>query len=48
LPIQPAAFATAARPAVRRFAGASVMIPLRLAAFEICDTVDDTARRAVP
>ena len=28
------------------FAGANVTIPHKLAAFEICDTVDETARRA--
>ena len=28
------------------FAGANVTIPHKLAAFEVCDTVDDTARRA--
>ena len=28
------------------FAGANVTIPHKLAAFDVCDTVDDTARRA--
>jgi shikimate dehydrogenase len=47
LPIQPGAFAAAMRGlAAAGFAGANVTIPHKLAAFEICDTVDDTARRA--
>ncbi len=47
LPIQPGAFATAMRGLLAAgFAGANVTIPHKLTAFEICDTVDDTARRA--
>jgi shikimate dehydrogenase len=47
LPIQPGAFATAIRGLLAAgFAGANVTIPHKLAAFEICDTIDDTARRA--
>ena len=47
LPIQPRAFAAAMHGLVAAgFAGANVTIPHKLAAFEICDTVDDTARRA--
>jgi shikimate dehydrogenase len=47
LPIQPGIFATAMRGLLAAgFAGANVTIPHKLAAFEICDTVDDMARRA--
>ena len=47
LPIQPADFAVAVRGlAAAGFAGANVTIPHKIAAFEICDHVDDTARRA--
>ena len=47
LPIRPADFAAAMRGLlVAGFAGANVTIPHKLAAFEICDSVDDTARRA--
>lgn len=47
LPIQPGAFATAVRGLVAAgFAGANVTIPHKLGAFAICDSVDDTARRA--
>ena len=47
LPIQPADFAIAVRGlAAAGFAGANVTIPHKIAAFEICDHVDDTARRA--
>ncbi len=47
LPIQPADFALAVRGlAAAGFAGANVTIPHKIAAFEICDHVDDTARRA--
>jgi shikimate dehydrogenase len=47
LPIQPEAFTTAIRGLVAAgFAGANVTIPHKLAAFEICDNVDDNARRA--
>lgn len=47
LPIRPGHLPTAARGLLTAgFAGANVTIPHKLAAFEICDTVDDTARRA--
>ena len=47
LPIRPGNFPTAARGLLAAgFAGANVTIPHKLAAFEICDTVDHTARRA--
>jgi shikimate dehydrogenase len=47
LPIQPGTLATAMRGLLAAgFAGANVTIPHKIAAFEICDTVDDTARRA--
>ena len=47
LRIQPGAFATAMRGLVAAgFAGANVTIPHKLAAFEICDRVDASARRA--
>ncbi|MBN8873592.1 MAG: shikimate dehydrogenase [Rhodospirillales bacterium] len=47
LPIHPDAFATAVR-GLRDagFAGANVTIPHKLAAFEICDSVDESAHRA--
>ena len=46
LPIRPGDLPTAARGLLTAgFAGANVTIPHKLAAFEICDTVDDTARR---
>lgn len=47
LPIRPGEFAVAVRGLLAAgFAGANVTIPHKLAAFEICDTVDDGARRA--
>jgi shikimate dehydrogenase len=47
LPIQPGMLATAMHGLLAAgFAGANVTIPHKIAAFEICDTVDDTARRA--
>ncbi|MEJ0016780.1 MAG: shikimate dehydrogenase [Acetobacteraceae bacterium] len=47
LPIRTGEFATAMRGLLAAgFAGANVTIPHKLAAFEICDTVDDSARRA--
>ena len=47
LRIQPGDFPTAMRGLVAAgFAGANVTIPHKLAAFDICDSVDDTARRA--
>ena len=47
LPIRPGELPIAARGLLAAgFAGANVTIPHKLAAFEICDTVDDTARRA--
>jgi shikimate dehydrogenase len=47
LPIRPGDLPSAARGLLAAgFAGANVTIPHKLAAFEICDTVDDTARRA--
>jgi shikimate dehydrogenase len=47
LRIQPGDFPTAMRGLVAvGFAGANVTIPYKLAAFDICDSVDDTARRA--
>jgi shikimate dehydrogenase len=47
LAIRPDDFAMAVRGlAAAGFAGANVTIPHKLAAFAICDTVDDTARRA--
>src|SRR5215470_5986490 len=47
LPIRPSEFATAIHGLVAAgFAGANVTIPHKLAAFDICDIVDDTARRA--
>lgn len=47
LPIRPEAFALAVRGlAAAGFAGANVTAPHKLAAFEICDTVEASARRA--
>jgi shikimate dehydrogenase len=47
LPIRDGEFAIAMRGLLTAgFAGANVTIPHKLAAFDICDTVDDTARRA--
>jgi len=47
LPIRPGEFATAIRGlAAAGLAGANVTIPHKLAAFEIADTVEQTARRA--
>ena len=47
LPIRPEAFALAVRGLVAAgFAGANVTAPHKLAAFEICDTVEASARRA--
>jgi shikimate dehydrogenase len=47
LPIPPEHFAAAVRGLMYAgFAGANVTIPHKLAAFEVCDTVDETAKRA--
>ena len=47
LPIPPEHFTAAVRGLMYAgFAGANVTIPHKLAAFEVCDTVDETARRA--
>jgi shikimate dehydrogenase len=47
LPIPPEHFADTVRGLMHAgFAGANVTIPHKLAAFEVCDTVDETARRA--
>jgi shikimate dehydrogenase len=47
LPIRPGDFPTAMRGLLAAgFAGANVTIPHKLAAFDICDAVDETARRA--
>jgi shikimate dehydrogenase len=47
LPIRPGAFATAVHGLLAAgFAGANVTIPHKLAAFDVCDAVDDSARRA--
>ncbi len=47
LPIRAGELATAMRGLLAAgFAGANVTIPHKLAAFDICDAVDDTARRA--
>jgi shikimate dehydrogenase len=47
LPIAPEHFRDAVRGLVHAgFAGANVTIPHKVAAFEVCDTVDETARRA--
>lgn len=47
LPIRPEEFAVAVRGlAAAGFAGANVTIPHKLAAFDVCHSTDDTARRA--
>ena len=47
LPIQPEHFHESVRGLMHAgFEGANVTIPHKLAAFEVCDTVDETARRA--
>jgi shikimate dehydrogenase len=47
LPISPEHFRQSVRGLMHAgFAGANVTIPHKLAAFEVCDTVDETARRA--
>lgn len=47
LPIQPANFAATVRALVTAgLAGINVTIPHKLAAFDLCDSTDDTARRA--
>jgi shikimate dehydrogenase len=47
LPIRPGEFAVAMRGLFAAgFAGANVTIPHKIAAFEICDAVDESARRA--
>ena len=47
LPIAPEHFAATVRGLMHAgFAGANVTIPHKVAAFEVCDTVDETARRA--
>ena len=47
LPIEPAAFVTAMRGLrAAGFAGANVTVPHKLAAFALCDRVDESARRA--
>ena len=47
LPIPPEHFAAGVRGLMHAgFAGANVTIPHKLAAFEVCDVVDETARRA--
>ena len=47
LPIAPEHFAPAVRGLMYAgFAGCNVTLPHKLAAFEVCDTVDETARRA--
>lgn len=47
LPVQPGNFAAAVRGlALSGFAGVNVTAPHKVAAFEICDTVDASARRA--
>ena len=47
LPIRPADMPTAVRGLMQAgFAGANVTIPNKMAAFEACDTVDETARKA--
>jgi shikimate dehydrogenase len=47
LPIRPGVFAIAVRGLLAAgFAGANVTIPHKLAAFDVCDAVDDAARRA--
>jgi len=47
LPIRPGEFAIAMRGLLAAgFAGANVTIPHKISALDICDTIDDTARRA--
>lgn len=47
LPVPPVHFATTVRGLMRAgFVGVNVTVPHKLAAFAICDKVDDTARRA--
>ena len=47
LPVRPEAFETAVRGLVAAgFAGANVTIPHKEAAFALCDTIDESARRA--
>ena len=47
LAIRPGEFATAMRGLLAAgFAGANVTIPHKIAAFEVCDTIDETAQRA--
>jgi shikimate dehydrogenase len=47
LPIEPAHFAEAIRGLMRSgFAGVNCTIPHKVAAFEVCDVVDESARRA--
>ena len=47
LAIRPGEFATAVRGLLAAgFAGANVTIPHKIAAFEVCDTIDETAQRA--
>ena len=47
LPIEPGHFAATVRGLLHAgFAGANVTIPHKIAAFAVCDTVDDIARRA--
>jgi shikimate dehydrogenase len=47
LPIRPDDFPSAVRGLMLAgFAGANVTIPNKIAAFEVCDTIDDTARKA--
>jgi shikimate dehydrogenase len=47
LPIEPAHFSEAIRGLMRSgFAGVNCTIPHKVAAFEVCDVVDDSARRA--
>ena len=47
LPIKPEDFPTAVLGLMQAgFAGANITIPNKIAAFEVCDTVDETARKA--
>lgn len=47
LPIRPEHFSAAVRGLVLAgFAGANITIPNKIAAFEVCDSVDETARKA--
>jgi shikimate dehydrogenase len=47
LPIRPGEFPAAMRGLLAAgFAGANVTIPHKIAAFEVCDTIDETAQRA--